>query len=707
MLDFLNIKTRKIKRQLKQKEQLLEIKQLEYATKVIDGVLEARNDIYDKDVSGGMWSLVGDNGNGSLSEQDHKDMLAGANKLYYLNPHARAVVRGLVKFTLGKGPLVTFDSDNARAKEIWTAFKKDNHLSRKEKEACTRLFRDGEFFLRKFVDPTNGDTTIRFIRPSSIANPSDVNLPSHVTHGIETNPDDIEDIRYYYQVDSEGKLKRKIPAEEIIHEKIFSDSDQKRGVSILGVCANRIKQYDEWLEDRIALNKVRSAIALIRTVDSSPGKIKSIRDENLSDNLDAMKKKQKAFQRATVITSSKNIEYKMLSPNINAADVRDDGRSMLLSVAAGVGMPEMIFTADYANANYSSSLIAQNPFVREIEEWQDFFHDFYEKLVNDVLQAKIDYGDLPEGTDKDCHIEFPPMMRDDIEKLAKAYETLFKYKVVSKRTWRGKMGLDDEAEKLNIEQEEDDVGLYDLAKPGQPGGGNPLFNTPLAPINQYGHLQEYLVQLKKAVDEGDYEEIEKIEGLISEYEQEYKGVDSNFSPPVPAIIEMKEKKKKEDENRNFWGELFGNFIEAVKDLAKAKSDINVNVESPQITVEKQIPEITVNTPDIKLKPQITVEKQTPDINISPPEITVNTPDIKLKPRIVVEKQTPDIQLNPQITVEKQTPDIQLTPQITVERQIPEINIQNIMEKEKPVKIAKSVQRDSTGKVIRIVEEEVF
>ena len=147
-----------------------------------------------------------------------------------------------------------------------------------------------------------------------------------------------------------------------------------------------IKKYGEWLEDRIVLNQVRSAIALVKTIDGNANMVESLRNAQQTEHKDADRYKQKAMKRGTVITASKGITYEMLSPKINAPDVKDDGRAMLLAVAAGSGMPEMVVTADYSNANYSSTFVAQNPFVREIEDWQDFFKIFDKILFKAVIQ---------------------------------------------------------------------------------------------------------------------------------------------------------------------------------------------------------------------------------------------------------------------------------------------------------------------------------
>jgi len=175
-----------------------------------------------------------------------------------------------------------------------------------------------------------------------------------------------------------------------------------------------------------------------------------------------------------VLTASKGISYSMLSPNINATDVRDDGRAILLAVAAGCGFPEMFLTADYSNANYSSTMVAQNPFVREIEDWQDLFEDsLYREVFARVIAHAKRYGSVPHGESEDCSVEWPPLILANITQNNQAREIQHRNKIISKKTWQQKEGLDPVTEELNLLDEQN----KDIYKG---------FNMPEAPANQWG-----------------------------------------------------------------------------------------------------------------------------------------------------------------------------------------------------------------------------
>jgi len=483
-------KNLQLKASLKGEQLKLEIEQ----TKVLSQYFgkEAQRFVPAPDAEDSGWLLTGQGYGGDggtspeslvLTQINHQRMLDRAWGFYKSNLFGRAIVRNLAKFVLGKGPTLKSLSENKLIGDYWKSFCIRNRWSLREKEMVMRSFRDGEVFLRKFMDESTGDIDLRFLRAHNIKNPTSdrqVNPDEKVTFGIGTNPDDIEDVKTYYFCGMDGNLIEKIPADQVIHIKILVDSDMKRGLSIYYHAMPMITKYTDWLDDRIALNKVRSAIALIRTVDGTSGAVSNLRESQRTEHKDADKAKFKMPQRATVLTASQGISYQMISPNIHAQDVKDDGRSMLLAVAAGVGFPEMFLTADFSNANYSSSMVAQNPFVREIEDWQDFFEFFYADIFRGMVRGHKEFGDkkIPEGESEECSVEWPPLILADIEKNNKAREIQFRSKVLSRKTWQMKEGLDPDEEKRNLELEKGDD-IY--ATP---------FAMPAAPVNQFGSEYE-------------------------------------------------------------------------------------------------------------------------------------------------------------------------------------------------------------------------
>jgi len=666
----------------------IELSELEIDRDRITGakklVSEASNMITDQDAEKG-WSIIG--GTGKLTPEKYYEMLDSAYILYHTNTYARAIIRNYVKFTLGKGPLIIPDAegeDKKQLKEAWEEFKEDNKFNLREKEIAVRVFRDGEVFIREYKnEKSQGERkfTIRFIRPEVIRNPKDrMDLPSNVSFGIRTDPDDIETVELYYITDDDGNFKTTLAPEEVIHFKILSDFDQKRGISVLKVAAKRLSQYDGWLEDRIFLNKIRSAIALVRKVPGSAKNLQTIRDDGMSDRLSQDRKYQKVPRRGTIITASKGVEYEMLSPNLNATDVAEDGRAMLLSVSAAMGFPEMILTADYSNANYSSTLIAQNPFVREIEDWQDQLASLYKEIYKRVIQYNIDHGELKEGTSTKCNVEFPPMIQADLEKLAKAYEILFKYKVVSKKTWQQKMGLDPDTEEVNMEEEPDEFG--DGFDPNNPQvGGGSQFNLPDTPINQYG--SQKIIEMLEMVKNEDFDSLmemcEEAGGMPEEVAQKMHEFISNEQEEK---INIEKGNKKDEEKREH----------ELKLAEKLQPNINVNVDPAEVNINVDPAEVNITTP----KNEINIG----ETKIEPAEVNINVEpaEVKVENKFESEKTVIENKIDPEIKIINEAPTVTVKPEINVDKT--EVNIENIIEQKKSIK---KVNRDKDGEVISIEE----
>jgi hypothetical protein len=71
------------------------------------------------------------------------------------------------------------------------------------------------------------------------------------------------------------------------------------------------------------------------------------------------------------------------------------GRLMLLSAAAGTGLPEYMLTSDASNANYASTLVAEGPAVKLFHSEQLFFAGEWNRLWKWVLSESIAKGQLP------------------------------------------------------------------------------------------------------------------------------------------------------------------------------------------------------------------------------------------------------------------------------------------------------------------------
>ncbi len=326
--------------------------------------------------------------------------------------HAHGILSTMVYYIMGKGLSLQPKSRDPMAWYVWREFftAKRNKMDIKQFEIVRRTFRDGEIFLRLYNKDENGKptgkTTVRFLDPLLIRHPTEGNgkiddEPSEsIKNGVVTDPEDVETVIGYQLMDRVSRTKfEKIPEEEVIHLKINADSDQKRGEPGIQTLLQYFRHYEQWLENRILLNKMRTAIVMIKKVEGTPTEVANMAATlPMATRQVANETKKKNFRGGTVITEGPGVTYRMESPNINAGDVKEDGRNIILAMASGMNMPEYLF-GDASNANYASTMIAESPFVKMIQYFQIYFEHFFQELYERVIRNAVKAGMLEEPND--------------------------------------------------------------------------------------------------------------------------------------------------------------------------------------------------------------------------------------------------------------------------------------------------------------------
>jgi len=381
------------------------------------------------------------------TEHDLQDIRERAMDLYYESPAARGLVEMLIAFIIGSDAYITPKDKNEKVKVWWERFWDVNGFDMRMKEFVRRCFRDGEAFLRFFNNKTRDDVPlIRFVEPSRISDPTGTH-----TFGIETDPDDVENIKRYYL--KEGGS---IPAEQVIHTKINVDSNVKRGISyFVGIC-KYLMSYDEWLDDRIRLNKIRTLFSMvIKVTGITPQAFSQKFADSTGTALDGSSRK-KLLKPGSVLVATPNIDYDFKSMNIHAPDTAADGRLIELQVGKGTGLTEYVVRADSSNSNYSSTMISEAPMVRIFEAWQDIYAKPFEQIFRKVIEVGMKFGKLPKKTDTDCEINFATLIHRDVKAESEACAIQIQSGLLSKRTASEKLGLNYETEQGRIKEEQDE-----------------------------------------------------------------------------------------------------------------------------------------------------------------------------------------------------------------------------------------------------------
>lgn len=427
---------------------------------------------------GGGTTMVGGREYRDLLVQDAQRLRAQAWRLYWDSSHVRNVIRTLVKFVFGKGVTIKLNEDRADSKKAAETYLnkwvKQNKWALKQKEMASRAWRDGEAFVHNRNLGPGIPPRLEFANPDIVQS----DRPD-ATYGIRMDPNDpTMPLEYILKKESDSTKETIIKATNMVHIKTCVDSDVKRGRTILEPILRPTRMYEDWIRDRLVLNKVRSALAVVRIVNGTPNQIKSVQMGNRSERAStAGYNRQKTWRPGTIITAPPGVDYKMLSANINASDAAQDGRNILLTMAVGVGFPDMYMTGDWQSTNFASSAVAQNPFVRECEDQQDFFEPHIEDILDQVFLIGIENGDLPTDLDRTVSLEWPPLIQRDLISVVTALMQLFNAGIISRQTLSAQTGFDyDHEKKLRFEEdidksmEQEMLGVEE-PDPNQPGGG--------------------------------------------------------------------------------------------------------------------------------------------------------------------------------------------------------------------------------------------
>jgi hypothetical protein len=132
----------------------------------------------------------------------------------------------------------------------------------------------------------------------------------------------------------------------------------------------------------------------------------------------------------------------------------------ILRIVGGIwSMPEFLITGDASNANYSSTLVAESPFVKYCEGQQGEYASSFERLLWKALALLHRMGQLCQYDWSivcrmiEINAEYSsPASRDKLQQ-AQANQILVDAGVMSKRTWANDSGLDYDEEQANQTEE--------------------------------------------------------------------------------------------------------------------------------------------------------------------------------------------------------------------------------------------------------------
>lgn len=353
--------------------------------------------------------------------------------LYLTHPLAKSVINAYTMLTIGEGVTINWTPPDARSKQAsrlqmdWNQIERDTRFQQRIRNTIRSVFTLGEGLTVLY--PLNRKsnqraTSFRFIEPDRIRE-------------IYYNDQDVESVVGYRISGGPGGNDLMLSANDVIHHRIGSIGNIPRGIPILLPVLQMLRYWTLFVENRHWLNMIRCRIPVVRTMKGS------------SAQLSAERSRLSTLPRpGTIAIDSESAEWKMPSLNIDAAGAADDARLILLGIAAGVGLPEYLVSADAANANYASALVVESPTVRNILDHQESFSYDICRIVTALTGREAGFSP-----------QFPPVVRRNAAEMAQAATALVQNNVWSRRTaceMTGKSWVDEDGELQRIRQEEED-----------------------------------------------------------------------------------------------------------------------------------------------------------------------------------------------------------------------------------------------------------
>ena len=372
----------------------------------VENALKAVDDAFWRPVAGGSPTLDRDWG---LRRDDLDDAL----EAWRANPLARRIVALTTDYVVGSGIAVRSDVEWVQryVNEFWALNRMDERLY----AWCDELTRSGELFVVLRTDPVSG---MGFVRA----------VPAVWIDAVQTDPDDLERELSYHRAPAggpEGLEGRWWPAasaaavpgpdEVMLHHAINRPVGCVRGESDLGPLLPWLRRYREWLENRVRLNKFKTAFLWDVTVTGSPGSADALRSKRF--------RYQTPPEPGSIIVHDDSESWDAVTPRIDAWDAKDDGKALRLMIAAGAGVP-LHFMGEGESATRATAAEMGDPTYRHYYRRQLAFGDLLLDLLRTAIRRANARGRGRSLSDYQLRCSSPDITKQDNLELARSAQAI-------------------------------------------------------------------------------------------------------------------------------------------------------------------------------------------------------------------------------------------------------------------------------------------
>ena len=348
------------------------------------------------------------------------------------------------------GPLIE------KTLDMWEAWVEDQCWWEAELDFVTRGDRDGEGFLRWFIE--DDEPVFRWVEPDHVVDPA-----GHFKFGI-IHPENDEQKIVGYVIDGQP-----VEAHEVLHYKMNVDMNVHRGVPSFWPARGYLIRADKVIKNMSKMAELQAAIAVIREMPagargtSTTTWLDGQADKTATDPETGNTVAQKKYQSGSILTAPAGQKYHFPVAGIEAGKLTQVVDANLRAAGAAVSMAEFIFSMNAANSNYASLLAAETPTQRSFEVRQRRLAKVLSQGFGTWLQIMVSLGRLkPEVLSLRRDVKGPSIKSRNEFQETRGREIRHRNGILSARTWATLEGLDYDKELEN--NQKDDIVIPPSAK---------------------------------------------------------------------------------------------------------------------------------------------------------------------------------------------------------------------------------------------------
>jgi hypothetical protein len=340
------------------------------------------------------------------------------------NNYAQGMLGGLTNFVIGTGYKVKATATGAGGKanadrltdflDRWSA---ENLWGEFQREAFWRHREDGDELIRLF--PDDGIMKVRHVWPEQLTQPPGTTVQEwgygvRMPRGDECAP--VPEAYWVADLD-DPHAGEEVPASELVHLKANSRTGIKRGLPDFSFGTKDALDAAGRLTRNLGEGAaIREAIAMIRQHAAGTGaeEVEEFRtaDADFKERVpfDAgTYRPVNSWDPGTFVDVPEGMQHAGAPANAGTPAHTQVVQVLLRSAGVRWNAPEWLVSGDASNMGaYTSSLVAESPFVKSVAAAQDYYKARFLQIVRKAVAVAVAHGLLPGGVMEGVTLDLVP-----------------------------------------------------------------------------------------------------------------------------------------------------------------------------------------------------------------------------------------------------------------------------------------------------------